>query len=234
MAHFPNDDKWIRSESWIACFDILGFRKLISSEDDDFNALSIRLDYEDTILYLEKSCKGYEPEGINYCWFSDTFLMFTPDDSALLYTVITDAAKYFLTKCLNSRIPICGAISVGHFVRSKDNRAFMGRAFLDAFEYGDEQDWLGLVLTPAAIRKARSFDLEPMHHDFIPSDKIPMKESSNKSNKDVMAYRFQNGATDLPSYLLPRLHDMKMHSEEKYRCKYERTEKFIEEHYSWL
>ena len=226
-----NDDNWILSESWIACFDILGFKKLISSEDDDYKAFSIRFDYEETILHLEKTCKGYKPEGINYCWFSDTFLMFTPDDSPLSYTVITDAAKYFLTKCLNSKIPICGAISVGHFVRSKDNRAFMGKAFLEAFEYGEDQDWIGLVLTPAAISKARSFDLEPLHHDFIQSDNIPMGKFSNK---DVLAYRFQNGAANFPSFLLPRLQDMKMHSEKKYRYKYERTEKFIKEYYSWI
>ncbi len=157
--------------------------------------------------------------------------MFTPDDSPQSYVVLQSAAKHFLMKCLGSRIPIRGAISVGHFVRSKDNRAFMGKAFLDAFEYGEDQDWLGLVLTPTAISKARSFDLEPIHHDFVRSDNIPMRKFHHQ---DVLAFRLSNGAANFPSYLLPRLHDMKMHSEEKHRGKYERTEKFIEEHYSYL
>ncbi len=230
MTHFPNDDNWILSESWVACFDILGFRKLISI-DDDVNAFSIRLDYEETILHLRRTCVDYRAESLNYCWFSDTFLMFTLDDSPLSYTVIESAAKYFLTKCLSSRIPIRGAISVGHFVRSKDNRAFMGKAFLEAFEYGEDQDWLGLVLTPTAITKARSFDLEPTQHDFVQSDNIPMR---NFPSQSVLAYRLSNGAANFPSYLLPRLHDMKMQSEEEHRGKYERTEKFIKEHYSYL
>ncbi len=231
MAHLPHEDNWILSENWIACFDILGFKKLISSEDDDFKAFSIRLDYEETVLHLKKTCTDYKPEGIDYCWFSDTFLMFTPDDSPQSYVVIQSAAKYFLTKCLYSRIPIRGAVSVGHFVRSNDNRAFMGKAFLEAFEYAEDQDWLGLVFTPAAISKARSFNLEPTHHDFVRSDNIPMRKF-NRQN--VLAFRLSNGAANFSSPLLPMLHDMKMHSEEEHRDKYERTEKFIEEHYSYI
>ena len=191
----------------------------------------MRVDYEETIKNLKESCEHYETGYLDYCWFSDTFLMFTPDDSARSYCVIEFAAKHFIENCICARIPIRGAISVGSFMHSKDNRSFIGNAFIEAYEYGEDQDWLGLIITPKAIEKAKSYDLFPVRHDFVQSDKIPLRKFSNK---DVLAYRFQNGAANYPCHLLPMLRDMKLHSDEKYRYKYERTEKFIEKHYSWL
>jgi hypothetical protein len=228
---YENADKWSKSNCWVAYFDILGFASLLAVDNDDHKAFNIRVDYEETLANLRKSCDEYEGNNLDYCWFSDTFLMFTPDDSAKSYCVIIFAAKVFITECFYSRIPIRGAISVGSFMKSCDNRAFIGNAFIDAYKYGEDQDWLGLLITPTGIRKAESYGLYPIRHDFIQSDKIPMRELSNI---DVLAYRFQNGAANYPCPVLPGLHDMKLQSEEKYQIKYERTEQFINEHYKWL
>ena len=229
MAILDNDI-WIISDCWLACFDILGYRNLISIDKDDYKADRVRLLYEETLQYLVESCNGYDLGCISYCWFSDTFLMFTHDDSPNSYAVIESATKYFIEECIYSRIPMRGAIAVGPFMRTKDNRTFIGKAFLEAFEYAEDQDWIGLLMTPNAITKAESFELYPTCHDFVKSDKIPMR---NYSNKEIMAYRFKNGSANFSSPLLPMLGEMKLLCDEKYRYKYERTEKFIEEHYSY-
>jgi hypothetical protein len=93
MRVYDKADKWIISNCWLACFDILGFRNLISVDEDDSKAYSVRVDYEETVENLEKSCTQYEEGYLDYCWFSDTFLMFTPDVSARSYDVIQFAAK---------------------------------------------------------------------------------------------------------------------------------------------
>ena len=157
--------------------------------------------------------------------------MFTPDDSKRSYGVIQFAAKHFMDRCIHSRIPMRGAISVGSFMRTRDNRSFIGKAFLDAFEYAEDQDWIGLILTPTAIKKAESCDLVPVRHDFVRSQNIPMRKFSIE---DVLAYRFQKGRANRPCSLLPMLRDMRMQSDEVFRPKYERTEQFIAEHYRWL
>ena len=228
---YDKAEQWIASDCWLAYFDIMGFANLMSVENDDPKAYFVRADYEETLSNLRKSCKEYEPGSLNYCWFSDTFLMFTEDNSPKSYCVIEFAAKSFIHHCLYSRIPIRGAISVGSFMRSRDNRSFIGNAFLDAYRYGEDQDWLGLIITPKGITKAESYDLYPIRHDFVKSDKIPMRKLPSNG---VMAYRFQNGAANYPCPLLPMLNEMKMQSGEKYRGKYERTEQFIRKHYRWL
>lgn len=228
---FTNAERWIKADCWLAYFDILGFANLMSVENDEFKALQIRVDYEETIKNLKESCHEYEHGSLDYCWFSDTFMLFTADDSPRSYCVIEFAAKKFITHCFYSRIPIRGAISVGSFMRSQDNRSFIGKAFLDAYRYGEDQDWLGLLMTPKAIAKAESYELYPARHDFVKSDKIPMRKLPNN---DVLAYRFQNGETNFSCPVLPMLRDMKLLSDEVYRGKYERTEQFIDDHYRWL
>jgi len=226
-----NCDNWIISNCWLAVFDILGYRDLLSVEKDDMKFYQVLFDYQDTLNYLKESCNQYEIGWIDYSWFSDTFLMFTPDDFARSYRVIEFASKNFIEKCLYSRIPMRAAIAVGPFMRTKDNRTFIGKAFLEAFEYAEDQDWIGLLMTSSAIKKAESFGLNPTHHDFVRSDKIPMRKFAGQN---ILAYRFQNGAANFSSPLLPILREMKQLSDENYRYMYERTEQFIEEHYRYI
>jgi len=184
-----------------------------------------------TLEYLRKKCASYRPGHIDYCWFSDTFLMFCPDDSLQAYRIIQSAAKRFMHSCISSRIPMRGAIAVGSLLRSPDKRSFVGKGFLEAFEYAEDQDWIGLLLTPNAVKKTESYGSSPIHHDFVRSDIIPMRKFAGHN---VLAYRFQDGAANSPCLLLPKLHDMKMSSPEHCRDKYDRTMKFIEKHYRWL
>ena len=109
-------------------------------------------------------------------------------------------------------------------MRSEDNRALMGDAFIDAFEYGEDQNWLGLLLTPKAIKKARLLELEPLRHDFISSKKIPMRK---KTDQVVLAYKFQNGESTFSSPLIPHLIEMKKASDDIYHEKYDNTIDFI-------
>jgi hypothetical protein len=224
-------DKWNKSDCWIAVFDILGFSNLIATNKDDMQAFYIRVDYEETIRHLKDSCESYKSGSLQYCWFSDTFLMYTSDDSAESYIVIQYASKYFIEKCIYSRVPIRGAISFGVLYHTEDNRSFIGTAFLEAFEYAEDQDWIGLLITPSAVKKAESLGMYPTRHDFVQSNEIPLRKC-NRQN--VLAYRFQNGAANFPSPLIPILCDMKGVSKDIYRRKYENTEKFIQRNYRYV
>jgi len=231
MKDITKADEWIVSNCWVACFDILGIRNIINVDEDDVRAFVVRVDYETTIDYLRSSCDDWEPGIIDYCWFSDTYLMFSRDASGQSYSIVETAAKFFIRKCIYSGIPIRGAISVGPFIRSADNRCFVGKAFLDALEYAEDQDWIGLLMTPSAITKAESMGLYPVRHDFVRYAKIPLRRLKNS---EVMAYRFQNGMANFSSPLLPKLNEMKQLSELQYRHKYQRTEDFIEENYTYI
>lgn len=229
---FSEPQDWVHTKCWVACFDILGFKNLVAFEDDESLQITFLIeDYEKTLEHLRTSCKPYQEGDIEYCWLSDTFVIFSRNDSARSYAVLQQAAKHFITECTYSKIPIRGAISVGHITRSKDNRSFMGKAFIDAFVYAEDQDWIGLLLTPTAIEKANSYGLFPERHDFVKSAKIPMRKCKNSG---VMAYRFQNGSANFPSPLLPMLSQMKQSSAEHHHKKYDGTMQFIEEHYRYI
>jgi len=106
----------------------------------------------------------------------------------------------------------------------------MGKAFIDSFTHGEDQDWLGLLLTPAAIDRVRSYGLNPAGHDFVSYPQIPMRECSPES---VMAYRLQNGSANFPSPFITHLQQMKRRAGSKHHEKYDRTIEFIGQYYRY-
>ena len=219
---------WTVRSCWVASFDMLGFKNLVNVDGASFKAQLVQVDYDQTLEHLEKSTERFSPGDLEYFWLSDTFVMFTRDDQARSYSLIQRAAKHFIERCLYSSIPLRGAISVGSLATSNDNRSIMGKAFIDAFVTGEDQDWLGLLLTAEAISRARSLDLEPARHDFVASPDIPMRKCAVA---EVMAYRFQNGSANFDSPLTPILENMEKQAGPAHQHKYQRTIKFIKDHY---
>lgn len=219
---------WEVRNAWVASFDILGFKNFANVKGDSFAAKMIREDYETVLEHLEISVDLKSLGTVSYLWLSDTFVMFSDDDSASSYRVIQYAAKHFIEECLYSGVPIRGAISVGSLVTSDDNRSIMGEAFIDAYVTGEDQDWIGLLLSERAITKAQSLGFEPSRHNFVSSLDIPMRKIPAAS---VMAYRFQNGAANFSSPLLPILENMKRGAGLTFEKKYDRTMEFIKCNY---
>lgn len=220
--------RWKVNSCWIASLDIMGFSNLVDIEGDTIDIDFIQEDYEKTLDHLRDRCDEYSPGSLEYLWFSDTFIMYSPDDSGRSYSVVQQAAKHFIEECVYSSIPIRGAISVGTLIKSHDDKAVMGRAFIDAHRYGDDQDWIGLILTPTAIEKVRSYGLNPSHHDFVFTDDIPMRKYKNAQ---IAAYRFQNGRDNFSPSLLPMIENMRSKSEKSHYGKYDRTIAFIEKYH---
>jgi hypothetical protein len=223
-----SDDFWSHRECWVASFDILGFKDLARVEHGTFRASVIQKCHEHALRDLERSGQGVLPAGIDYSWVSDTFILFTSDDSSKSFAVMLRTAKSFFENCLEAGMPVRGAISVGSFVRSHDNRVLISSAFIDAFEIGERQNWLGLLLSPAAIARARRQGLEPSRLGFVSSNRIPMKKCKSPdpvTSRDVMAYRIGH----VPR-LMPRLEEMMNASVEPHRIKYQRTIDFIREY----
>lgn len=212
----------------MASFDILGFKNMATLDGDSFQAQLIQMDYEEVLNLLNEECRDYGAEDLDYFWLSDTFVVFSRDESSRSYSAVQYAAKHFIEKCIYSRIPVRGALAFGCLILSNDRRSVMGRAFVDAHIYGEDQNWIGLLLAPSAITKIRSQGLEPTHHDFVASSDIPMRKCG--ANK-VLAYRFQNGSANFSSPLLPVLREMKHKAGEANHAKYDRTIQFIEKHY---
>ena len=224
----PSTPKWNTRNAWIASFDILGFKKLANVKGDTVAAQLVMDDYEQVLQNLNEASDLRALGSVSYFWLSDTFVLFTENDSTGSYRLIQFASKRFIEECIYSGVPIRGAISVGSLVISDDHKSVMGDGFIDAFITGEDQDWLGLLLSKKAISHVRGLGLEPTKHDFVTSNDIPMRKLNAA---DVMAYRFQNGAANFESPLLHILESMRSAAGACYAGKYERTVDFIKKHY---
>jgi hypothetical protein len=129
---------------WLGYFDLLGAKRLIKS--DDF--ISVFLTYSDAVTTFRKisSCR----QKVCHVCFSDSFIVYAEDDSKESFWAIEGVSSQFCHDLLISEIPVRGAISCEDFYADSANQLFFGRALVEAFEYGEAQDWVDLILCPSA------------------------------------------------------------------------------------
>ena len=78
--------------------------------------------------------------------YTDTFIIYSKATQTTGYPELVRASKNFINTCIYKRLPIRGAISHGELILGHDNKILMGKAFLESYEYGEDQNWIGLIL----------------------------------------------------------------------------------------
>ena len=136
---------------WVACFDLLGTRDLLARGEEErvFEAYAAARDK----LRRDRQLVN----GVRHTWFSDTFLIMAADGSDASFTEIDLLARSFAYFLLCRRVPFRGAISCGQMYANFDDGVYLGLGMVEAYEYGDGQDWVGLVLCPSARLRLESF-----------------------------------------------------------------------------
>ncbi|TKB85283.1 MAG: hypothetical protein E8D44_05230 [Nitrospira sp.] len=217
---------WTRKSAWVAVFDILGFRSTAKQMDAEFQRALLTDKLSDLLTSLENSL-AVTQGGIEHLVISDTIVLFASSPEPQAYPSLLQACQRFIEKSIYVKLPLRGAISIGDTYISQKPLILVGPAFVEAFEFCEDQDWIGLLLTPSASHALKTIRLDPYHHDFVTED-LPLR---NQSSIGVYAYRFQNGQMNFNSPLLPPLRDMQQQAPEKAKDKYERTIAFIQKHY---
>jgi len=138
---------------WVAYFDLLGITELLNSN----RIISV---FEAYSLALKELGRGAgEPERLGRAWFSDTFVLWSKDDSPEGFRDLDLVARWFTYFLLQQKVPFRGAISCGEMYVDERHRLFFGKALLEAYQYGEAQDWIGLVLTPSAAESLQRLGL---------------------------------------------------------------------------
>ena len=106
----------------------------------------------------------------------------------------------------------------------------VGPSFLEAHDYSEDQDWIGLLLTRCATLALRRAVLNPLHPDFV-SDDLPLRKTGRYN---VLSYRIQDGSSNYESHLLRFLREMQHFAPDRDKIKYERTIAFINKHYKYI
>ena len=144
MIHFdPSCDR----KRWVAYFDLLGTKELIRTN----RIFEVFVAYAQAIEHVSR--ERHQTDTVQHAWFSDTFLMYSDDDSASGFTVMDHVARWFIQHLVTRKIPVRGAISSNDFYADRNLGMFFGKALVEAYEYGEAQDWIGYLLCPSAVNR---------------------------------------------------------------------------------
>lgn len=121
---------------WLAYFDILGFKKLFENASNPNALFVIRIIYEDVLLKLKAGAK----QDIHTVWFSDTFIIFTPDDSPESFQDIRLLTEEFFVECIGNEVSLRGALSFGlfSFESAINEGIYLGNALIDAYTFAED------------------------------------------------------------------------------------------------
>lgn len=185
--------------------------------------------YEDAISKLEVGASTKKSLGLSYSWFSDTFIIFTRGDSLEEFTWLEQASRLFFQRLVLASIPARGAITHGKLYSNLEKNIFVGEALIEAYEYGEDQDWLGLLLAPSVYRKLEGTPLDVRsRYNYRP---VPKAGVMRKLGSDgVFAFAFNNGTVNGANPFHTAIQRMRRAAPEPIKPKYERVEVFIEKH----
>ena len=144
------DDYTVR---WVSYLDLLGVTELIKTKDWFYVS-----SYYDKAVESCTRNLNFEPK-TEKIWFSDTFLLYSPDNTASSFTAIEATTRWFVYSLIAAGIPVRGAMSCGDFYADKENDIFFGPALIEAYHYGENQDWIGFVLAPTAVKQMDAIGL---------------------------------------------------------------------------
>jgi hypothetical protein len=207
---------------WFCYLDLLGFTRLVQSESID-RILPL---YERALRHAEKGAVKRRAEGISYSWFSDTFIIFSRSDTAREFALLEQAGRFFFQELVRERIPVRGALSCGNLYSQLKRNVFIGEALIEAYTYGEGQDWIGFLLTPSAVQRLSEVELAAAERAFyrpVPAEGV-LKEGLNGP---AYAFTFDNGRVQGRNIYLDALEEMRALAPARAVGKYKRTIAFI-------
>lgn len=220
-------EQWETYECWVAHFDILGFKSLLAHQSRDFKTILSQIDIDEIIESIDAMPPLYR-EHVDYLFYADTFIFYSKSGQIQDYPSILSVAQRFIRKCISIKLPVRGAISFGELIFGHEKKILMGMAFLESYEYSEDQNWLGLLLTPSATKEVYKHSLNPLRHSYI-NREIPLRKHTI-FNEDIYAYTFCEGSANFPCPLLGDLNEMLQAAPVAEKTKYENTIGFIKKH----
>jgi hypothetical protein len=207
---------------WAGFLDLLGMKRLSKSEDyiPYFVALSQAIEqFRDSVTAWDN---------VGYAWFSDSFFVYTNDNSKESFIAIDSICKWFSYFLITGNVPVRGAISCGQLYSDRKNNLFFGKALTEAYEYGEAQDWIGLLLTPSATEHLEQLKLSAKNFSYAFTD-IPYNKKLGTLIKNLPACIIGNWIG--PNRCVDSLNNMlSQTTEDKIKKKYERTLIFMQDH----
>jgi len=86
-------------------------------------------------------------------------------------------SRWFVHFLILAEIPLRGAIACGDFYADTANQVYLGQALVEAYEFGEAQDWIGFLLCPSAVLKLDELGLPAGERLNYAYNEIPFKKA---------------------------------------------------------
>ncbi len=209
---------------WVSYLDLLGFTDLIRTKGWIY-IFSYYTQAIDDCIRVD----GFKPR-VEKTWFSDTFLLYSPDDTAPSFGAIEATTRWFVYSLVSHGIPVRGAMSCGDLYADKQNNVFFGKALTEAYHYGENQDWIGFVLSPSCVEQMAAVGLPANHRLNYAYWDVPYKRIDETHPQTLPAY-IMGGSAEVNgrNACLDKLREMRARLKSSdYAAKYENAISFIE------
>jgi hypothetical protein len=233
-------DQIIHGNCWVAYLDILGFKNMLEGHRQVVSNVSegkrpkhldlfVKNHYGD-ILQAVQTRNECCSDIVFPAWFSDSFILFSRDDTLESFAHTASFAGDFFTEAVYREMPLRGALGFGEFYADAQKGIYLGQALVDAHEYAEAQDWIGLIVTPNAHEAYRQLNDA---RDILSLEGFLLHDVPFNTHRRLFAYR-PTDPTRLGS-MLTSIYGMQTSAqrdhpreyESKYRQKYERTFAFL-------
>lgn len=135
-----------QATGYVAYLDLLGFSRRVSTGLGEH--------------FFQKYQQALETalssaEGVQYIVSSDSIVLYSTHDHEEGLNQLVRGVARVVWELLVNHIPVRGAISYGRFRETRTPRGTIvaGPPILDAIGFEQQQDWIGVLLTPVVIEK---------------------------------------------------------------------------------
>jgi hypothetical protein len=138
------------TNGYVALLDVLGFRGIVAADRD--NSVIIK--------YLQTIQRVLADANVETIVFSDSIVLTRAGETSADLHGLVVVCSALMGTLLCENIAMRGAIAYGKFARSQiRSSAFLaGSPIVEAYDYEQRQDWVGMLLTPSALRQAADVD----------------------------------------------------------------------------
>ena len=176
-----------KTKSFLALFDILGFKDLIRNDqlDSVYRVFLAVKDIKDNTKEMTEHLEALlEPGVVTVVNYSDSFLIYTLDINDIEQRRIDKAFHALLAACDSlfiaaneNSLPLRGSITVGDIIVS-DNLV-IGKPVVEAYEMEQQQEWIGCWVSRNALDLLSKEALEGhIEEQAIVEYKIPLKKGN--------------------------------------------------------
>lgn len=213
------------SNRWFCYLDLLGFTALVNDE----NIANVIPLYNKALAKMERLAKPKKGHGVTYSWFSDTFIIYSYGGKESDFAYVEQTGRLFFQELILSHIPVRGALTFGKLYSQSSRNIFVGPALIDAYYYGERQNWLGFLLTPSVTERLNGTSIDTRfraHYRLVETQGIIRHEPS----KPVYGFAFNNAAVQGKNPYVVALRSMQSKAPESDADKYTNSIAFAEEH----